>query len=222
LTSELALVPAADGFHAYARFETDSVDSSQIELWADSITEAVARLNQQHPAHEWSAYIGPTGEQMSGTQQIIQGFRVASLTVSPATSEYIDVVRQQIPSLASGCGAGADISFPVKVEGSSQGYSWHSTMESVSRDLNRLCAILSVSFNANWKIRHAANLKAYGEFLLPLARFNILKRTYGNGDLFLDDLTAPSWLEEAWQRLDQDEALATSLHAYHQGLGLER
>jgi hypothetical protein len=221
LTSELALVPATDGFHAYARFETGSVDSLQIELWTNSITEAVVRLNQPHPTHEWSAYIGPVGEQMSGTQRIVQGFRVAGLTANPATSEYIDVVRQQIPSLAAGCGAGADLSFPVKVDGNSQGYDWHAALELVNRDLNRLCAILSVAFNANWMIRHAPNLKVFfGEFSLPAARFDILGR-YSNSDLPLEDLTAPSWLEEAWQRLDQDEALATSLHAYHQGLGLE-
>ena len=220
LTSELALVPTTEGIRALVGVNEQSQIPDQVKPWADALIEATKRLNLGHPEHEWWAIIGPSEHESGSAQVLSSGFKVHDLEVRASTTPYFDAVEQsQWPSISS---ASIHVSFPVTVHGKARGYDWHTASAAAGRDLSQLCALLSVAFDAHWRIRQSPVVQNLADRPLPLTRFNPEQFQGMEHDNWArSDVVAPEWLDNAWRKVDSDDTLRTALYAYQQGLRME-
>jgi hypothetical protein len=169
LKSELALVPTEAGIRAFVGILDASDSPRHVKPWADAIIEAANRINRPHPEHPWTAVIGPVGAQLQGAQVLKAPAEVAGLRIRAATTPYYDAnVQDRVPSLG---GYAVDVSFPVIVEGSAVGYDWGVASQAAAPPLNRLCALLSLAFDANWRVRQAPQRYSNVVEALPRSRF---------------------------------------------------
>ena len=218
LVSELAFFPSPEGVRAWVGITDESQVPEQVQPWADALVEASKRLSRSKPDYEWRAVIGPVGQHSA--QVLTESLEIAGLSVAASTSPYIEAVEQeQVPSIS---GFTINVSFPVTVKGTSQGYNWSVASEDASRNLNRLCALLSVAFQAHWKIRDAPYPYEGQDRPLPLSRFGPEHlHQSAEENWHRSEVVPPAWLPEGWHRAADDEVLATALQAHHQGLKLE-
>jgi chromosome condensin MukBEF MukE localization factor len=218
LISELALVPLRDGkIRALVRVASVDHIPSQIQPWADAITEASQRLSADHPEHQWYAMIGPTGTRARGAQVLTTGGVVGGMTVHPATSIYLDARDpRSFPRLS---GFSYDVSFPVLVGGSSRGYDWSTASETAAIDLTKLCALLSLASGACWRLREVPD-QHDAPIAHPRSRFGQRVFPETDDNYRREEVSFPQWAGRAWERLRNQPSLAVALHAYHQGLDL--
>jgi hypothetical protein len=217
LRSALLLVPGTDGMHAFVRIESAEDVPDQVHPWAEALLEAFQSLDAPHPEYRWWAVVGPGADQLHAQVSIVAPAEVGPIRVHESFV-YIDAYEQRDhPSLS---GVTVNATYPAIVEGRARGYDWFAASRIAARDLNRICALFSVAFDAGWRVRQAPGPDPLEVEYLPKARLSHLESTVS--DTWLrTDATVPDWSRNVWERLDADDALSTALHAHHQALLLE-
>ena len=218
LTSELALVPLPGGkMHAFVGVTSADQIPSQVQPWADAITEAKGLLNTEHPEHHWFAMVGSTSGRGRGAQFLTGGGAVGGMTMYPATSVYLDAEdRRSYPTLS---GFTYDVSYPIVVEGYSRGYDWSTASETAATSLTKLCGLLSLAFGTCWRLRQAPDWRDE-PISHPRSRFGPEVFPDSDDNYAREDVSFPGWADKAWTTLESQPSLAVALHAYHQGLDL--
>jgi len=218
LTSELTFLPTDAGMRVFVGIHNEADVPAQVQPWSDAIIEATKRLNAGHPEFAWEAAIGPVGRQLRGVQRLQEGGTVAGLEVGAATTLFRDVQpSHEVPQFNA---FRAEVSYPLVVRGSDRSFNWRRAAPKAAERLNRLCALLSVAFDANWRLQHTPYLEETGHLAVPPARFPELFNP-PNTNYQTEDVTLPDWLASAWQRCEAEGDLATALHAHHQALAME-
>lgn len=195
--------------------------ADEVATWIAVLNDSLSRMKKDLPAFRWAAGIGvSTDDSMSGAQFLTNGFSIGGLDVEAAGSVYLDILKSKAPSLSSNQ---ITWTYPVVVKGVAAGYEWFAASESVSRDLGRLCALLSVAFDEHWAVlespRHFPN---DGPIELARSRYGITVPGGNEDDYAHTSVSPPDWLtDEVWNRVVDDEMLETSLLAHHQALRLE-
>jgi hypothetical protein len=218
LTSELCLVPASTGIRVYVGITSPDQIPGQVRPWSEAIIAAIERLNRGgHPEHEWWAVIGQVGPHPKGAQVLTTGALIGAIEIGAATALYFDCAMPVLPMLS---GYQLEWSFPLITHGASRGFNWPAASESAARQLNLICALLSVALDAYWTVRQAPEPQPLTPERLPLSRFGDL------GDLDTNvsrhNVQLPEWCLNAWTRIAADDVLITSLLAHHQALALEQ
>lgn len=218
LSSELVLLPTSTGIRFLVKISDQTRVPREVEPWVGAIMEAVGRLDDVHPKFEWWAAVGPVGLQLRGAQFVTNEATIGEMVVHPSKKIFLEAVEGPAPTIG---GHSVQPSFPVVVEGVSSGYDWLSATESVPSDLNMLCALLSVAFDANWRIRQIPNPGSKPDSELPQERLGTGVHAADNSGWQSESVAIPSWCATAWRKAVDDDVIATALHAHHTALALE-
>lgn len=185
-----------------------------------SAERAVELLGGPDSSFTWLAMIGPPLASMSQPPSVREESTVGTMKISPGDCRFLEIVHpSEHPSLHS---YGVSQFFPIMVQGVSTGYSWSVASIAAARELNQLCAILSVSWRLPVTIREAP-------FVFPLNAKPVVPRSA------IEDLpnnsvpaatptfkTVPPWATSALRLVQRRQRIADALAAHHQGLLLMR
>jgi hypothetical protein len=206
--------------------ETEDIPSAVIIAWLEAARAATQSLGTQYPKHDWSAVIGPTPSRMSvvragvDTEGLAAPGSFGSLELSSCGRHVLEAVTN--PEMPSFSGGHIHGSIPIIVHGSSQGYSWESAAVSAARDLNRACAILSVSWDVCMVVRESPAPLEWGVRQVP-------ERPIGFPADFVPQVSVapvvdrkiPPWAGVAWQIVDKKRRVSDAVAAFHEGFKVE-
>ena len=110
-------------------------------------------------------------------------------------------------------------SWPVIVEGTSSGEHWPTVVRNAAPGLHRACSLIALAWDEPWQVRTAAtnpyNLPPHAPESWPDPNgFDLFPPLYEPAD-HVEAL--PSWVAEAWTRLESDVGLAAALDSWHEG-----
>jgi hypothetical protein len=187
---------------------------------ASAARSAVDWLKNDGPQHEWSAVLGVSPDSPGGSVFGLDGkARIGSFTLQSA--EHFLVEASQVLQNPSFMSHSINASVPISVRGKSRGYSWTEAASSAARDLNRLCALLSLEWNTCLVIRESPAPLEWGERKVPE---RVFWQDVGTGQGLPDfdkveRKKAPGWLKVAWESTGSPNSrLARALHAHYEGL----
>ncbi|MGK5442141.1 hypothetical protein ACSNN7_10000 [Micromonospora sp. URMC 105] len=215
----LLIAPLIDGRIALFVGHRGS-DDEMIEIWRRVTDYATANLGQEGDLHEWSAVLGPPATRVGGMEVSllkpgeVGPFRLASAD-RPLREGSFSV------GMPSFHGMSSDLSWPILARGSHRGYSWQSTSKKAARELNQLCALLSVAWDTCLVIRESPAPMDWGERLPPEKIFWQEIPTLSD-EVPRPEPTSgreiPNWSEAGWARITKTPRLADAVSAHHEGL----
>ena len=104
------------------------------------------------------------------------------------------------------------------VEGTASGYDWWAASEAATRDLNRLCALMTVSLGRAWTVRQSPGMVEGDEAEIVIPEHGPFERHYGTTDLARSDVAVPNWLDQAWDVVVDDQLGSDALSAHYEGM----
>lgn len=220
LTSSLMIVPVKEGFEFFVEVAVKDISEPQIELWRTAILSAMDSLQVEQSDHIWLAVIGQVEHSAVKAQVLSAGISIDGITIEPATTCFVDIETDFIhsPDLTS---RGLVHSFPVHVRGTAKGFDWNSASRSAAQDINAICALLSIAFDARWDVRQAplnTDSKLRG---LPAARVREDDSMADETNFDSETVSIPDWFGDGLSRMRESEVLATAVHSHHHALRLE-
>jgi hypothetical protein len=190
-------------------------DEGQVAPWVHAVTQAKARLANQHPEFQWTAVIGPSPNNYGTALGLAEAATIGSLRLRPGGSRLVEYLPASSLS-----GRNTFWSWPVLVEGTAKGYNWPAATEAAARDLTRLCALLSVSWRRGWQVRQPPMEGAGSSLAIP--EYAAFEEHIPIGDnIVRADVSVPEWAGEAWGILARDPTARNALTAYYEGLLVE-
>lgn len=222
LRSRLAIIRLRQGI--VVAIEGDGEPSiDQIQPWVTAVQTAGERLGHSHTEFAWGAIVGVSPEwdgRHVNLEVLETPASVGPLRLRPGGVFVQERTPPRFPSLN---GFGAHETWPLIVEGASSGYSWDAASPPASRDLHRLCALLSIVWEQCWVLREGPQPSTLGEIHIP----EKVPPDAWFGPI--DDnrppphpLRVPDWLDSAWTLLDGDSDLAHAVAGHYEGLQLLR
>jgi hypothetical protein len=188
-------------------------EEAQVSPWVHAVTEATTRMTQQHPTFMWAAVIGPSPDaHLTGTG-LAEPATVGPLELRPGGVRHVEYVRPLVPSFSS---RGVFQSWPVIVEGTANGYNWYAAQEVTIRDLNRLCALLSVSTDRAWVVRQSPGERDVMSITIP--ETGPFEQHHGTEEMAHQDVSVPDWLSSAWDVAVSEQLASDALSAYYEGV----
>jgi hypothetical protein len=115
-------------------------DQSQITPWVNAVAKASLGLADQHPDFRWTAVIGPTPSPHSYALGLLEPATVGPLRIRPGGVQLTEL----LPSGSSLSSRGVFWSWPAIIEGTTKGFNWRAASQAATRQLVRLCALLSL------------------------------------------------------------------------------
>jgi hypothetical protein len=175
--------------------------------------------------HRWWAILAPmptlepTGiitTSHNAARVLDRAYRVGVLSLRPGEQQIVEYVRHL------DLGWTEIVSWPVIVEGVSQGDHWTAVTHSATPLLHRLSTLFALAWGEPWQVRVApkdpANLPpVVPEPSPPREWFNGYNPQIGMRALE----SLPAWIPPAWERISQgeiDTAVIAALSCWHQGL----
>lgn len=211
------LAVTTDAVHVFAAGQTEPNDAL-IEQLAVAAQVASVRLGDEGQDHPWSAVVGYASERISGGEKrlaaeaIIGSMRLVStetVLIEPDTSSQISLSSWAIHA-----------STPIRVYGTSRGYSWDAASPRAARDLHTLCGLLSVAWNSPIVVREGAAPLDWGDRHVPRHPpwYQSLDDSGDEGrPADGEAVTLPPWLDEAWARTQSAAYLVAALDAFLEG-----
>lgn len=195
----------------------DQEDDAQVTLWVQAVEAANARMTDEHPTFRWVALIGPAPSEQGAGMGITEPATVGPLELRPGGIRHTEYVQPSIgpPSFSS---RAVFQSWPVIVEGTASGYNWFPAQETAMRDLNRLCALLTVAFGQTWTVRQAPWMVEDDEAQIVIPEHGLFEEHHGNTDLAHDDVSVPDWLSSAWDVAVGEQLVSDALGAHYEGM----
>jgi hypothetical protein len=192
-------------------------DDAQVAPWIRAVEAANARMTDQHPTFRWVALVGPAPSEQESGMGLTGPATVGPLELRPGGVCHTEHVRSSIgpPSFSSRV---VFQSWPVIVEGMASGYNWYPAQEAATRDLNRLCALLTVAFGRTWTVRQGPAMVEEGEAQIVIPEYGRFEEHHGDSDLAHDDVSVPSWLSSAWDVAVGEQLASDALGAYYEGM----
>jgi hypothetical protein len=217
LNSFLRVVPLDDGVYVFVTGAGNVPNAAEVDPWGDAVREAVRRIGQDHRVFSWNAVIGPRPG-MHGIGQVVDAeAEISGLRVRPGGVLLYEDTQAGFPSF------GVHSSFwsaPAIVTGEARGYSWVPASGAAANELHRLCALLSVAWDAPWVIRQAASPDENGEPWIP-ERLPFEAPWHEGIDpsgWIQEPVSIPDWASEGWERIEGDRILEDALGAHHQAV----
>ena len=211
------LAVAADAVHVFAAGQGEPNEALTTQLVV-ATQVATARLGEEGEDQAWSAIVGYASERIGGGEKrLADEATVGSLRLISAETLLTEPDTSHQVSLSSWA---IHASTPIRVYGSSRGYSWDAASPRAARDLHTLCGLLSIAWNSPIVVREAAAPLDWGDRHVP--RYPPWYRS-------LDDstdeerpaggeaVTLPPWLDEAWARTQSAAYLVAALDAFLEG-----
>jgi hypothetical protein len=188
-------------------------DQSQIAPWASAVAKASLGLADQHPDFRWAAVIGPTPSPHSYALGLLEPATVGPLQIRPGGVQ----LTEYLPSRSSLFSRGVFWSWPAIVEGTTRGFNWRAASQAATRQLVRLCALLSVCWGRAWQIRQGPVDAGESSLVIPeFAAFEEHPKT--SSEVHRAAVAVPAWASDAWETLAGDRAATNALTAHYEGL----
>lgn len=215
--SQLLIAPTVDSILLFVGFEPGKPDdSSQVEPWVKTVNEVFRSIGTYKEDLSWAAVVAPFAP--GSHPKFASESRVAHLLLRPASNPYVSFERG-IGSVSL-YGGQVDWSWPIIVDGVSSGYNFDVAFREASKDVNRLCALLTAVYGFEWRVLQDPNPAEPGIFDVPLPpdshRTGMIERDRAGWDKRRTEFVP--WLTEAWSKLEGDASLLQSVHAFHQAL----
>jgi hypothetical protein len=190
-------------------------DEGQVAPWVHAVTQAKARIANQHPEFQWTAVIGPSPNNYGIALGLAEAATIGPLRLRPGGSRLVEY----LPA-SSLNGRNTFWSWPAIVEGTARGYNWPAATEAAARDLTRLCALLSVNWRRGWQVRQPPMEGAGSSPAIPeYAAFE--EHTSIGDNIQRADVSVLEWASGAWDILARDPTARNALTAYYEGLLVE-
>ncbi len=216
-TTSLLVVPLDSGL--YVRVEGDGArDGTQVGMWRDAISEAIARIGKATYPFTWSAMIGvaPGVKGIRQLRALLEPVVIGGVKLLPARRRETDRVAAWPPMLHTWQLVD---SWPMHVTAQQSGYEWQVVADDAKKKLFCLCSALSVIWGECWTLRAlpvpvppppptSASASPPGE--------DASEPSAPPGPL-----TVPAWLPVAWPHIESDETLCTALAMHHEGLAID-
>lgn len=190
-----------------------------ISMVTTAAERATATLGEEGEEFAWTAIIGHGPERISGgPSQLTTEVSIGPMQLASTEQVLVEPDVTQQRSLSSW---GVQYSIPLRVRGSSRGYSWRAASVRAARDLHTLCGLLSVVADETIILREAPAPADWGERIVPpnppwyqpslvdSATFDISTATA---------LSLPEDLDSAWARIQQEPVLIAALDTYLEGI----
>lgn len=190
-------------------------DNRQIAPWAQAANEANTRMANQHTDFRWTAIIGPTPDGV-GADGLAEAAMVGPLRLRPGGVRLVEYAPSQLPSFFS---RNVFWSWPAIVEGTARSYSWRAASQVATRDLVRLCTLLSVAWRRAWRIRQAP-IEGDGSSLVIPEYTPFEQHTPTHDDIQHTEALVPEWATGAWE-VARGGMARNALTAYYEGLLVE-
>jgi hypothetical protein len=155
------------------------------------------------PIHQMRRYAGP---EHLGT------FRLRSV------EQPLDEFVRLEPRTMDGCMYFS--SWPVIVEGTSDEQEWPRVVQSVAPGLHRVSALISLAWGEPWQVRTAPTNHENLPPRVPTAWPPPAMFERPPVQTVGEDEELPTWVNEAWYRLDETPGIGAALDAWHEGIHL--
>jgi hypothetical protein len=195
---------------------------AQLEAAADVAT---GRLGDSGGDHSWTAIIGHSPDRIVGLERRLD----VVATVGAMRLESTDVTLSE-PGIAEQSSLSSwsmHRSVPIRVTGTSRGYSWGVASVQAGRDLRTLCGLLSLAWNcAAFTVREAPAPLEWGPRLVPPHPPWYAEPSQplpaGANALPGEAAVVPEWLGGAWPRLETNRWMLDALDAFLEGMYSEQ
>ena len=183
--------------------------ATEIEHWNSAARTACEQLSAGDVRFDWRAVVGPPTAHASHMGPNAET-RVGTLTIRTVDQLIADPIPAAFPTLFA-TPSGTATWRPIVVEGQTTARRFKDAHMRATRELRRLCALLSLAWQFPFTLRQAPLSRNGAELALP------------NGpraELGADARELPLWLDHAWKKLDGDPKLARALGIYYEGVTL--
>ncbi len=190
-----------------------------LEPWLTALDTAVKRLAEDEPEFNWWAAIGSREAMISDVPKVVESATLGNITIESAKNPY----TEGLDGLENPHMSGANIvsSFPLVVRGRSRGYNWDAALDRATRDLNTICALLSVELDCHWRIRSQPHIDEGRAIELPSWGYGLSDSEHHIPVLgSMREVRIPSWFERAFALVGEDEILYAAIHSHREGLAL--
>lgn len=197
-------------------------DDTVLAAVADAVRQVDLKMGDEGNEHRWSAVLGPPPDAVGG-----RSVRLASTAIEVETmhieSSNVVMVEPGSPVLPTLSGWSVHSSVPIRVAGTSAGYSWDAASGRAARDLRTVCGLLSVAWDAVIAVREAAQSLDTGVSRAvpdhpPWYAMEDGERPTGVPG---EPVEIPEWFGDAWRRLHQDAKLQAALDIFLEGFYCE-
>lgn len=195
-----------------------AADKQLVDELTTAIQEASGKLGSEGEEHEWSAIIGPTHERVGGTEKRISGaVTLGRFRIESADSVFVEPDTSHQRSLS---GWAIQKSVPIRVYGTSRGYSWESASVRAARDLHTVCGILTMALEMPTMVREAAAPVEWGIRQVPPHPpwYTGIRGEVPILDVReIPEVDLPDWVDGAWERVQESPRLLGALDAFLEG-----
>lgn len=195
----------------------DVPDSNLLSSLAGAAQVASDRLGETGTDHAWTAVIGrPTSGGVPGLEKRLEG----SAAVGPLQLQSTEVVLVEPDTAEQTSISSWSIaqSVPIRVRGSSRGYSWVVAAGHAARDLRTLCGLLSVAWDCELAVREAAAPVEWGMREVPKQPPWYSPDAPPMLGALPEPATVPAWIDNAWTNAQEDAQLLAALDSFLEGL----
>jgi hypothetical protein len=214
--TRLLVWPIDGGLALFAGGRDEPPDEEACSLWLDAARCATTRLGLEGEPQHWSALIGPPQPRVGGSEATLgETVAIGPFVLEPQHRPFRESWPSRPPSLL---GRALNLSWFIGVEGQHAGYNWPIAGRRAAFDIHRLCTLLSVAGVGPTVLREAPAPLEWGRRTVP--ETNPWEPMPGQlGDHPTPAIwTPPSWLDDAWNRVQSMPWLAHALSAHHEGL----
>ncbi|MFF3129913.1 hypothetical protein ACFVRD_49015 [Streptomyces sp. NPDC057908] len=228
MTSILRVRPHADGITCTVVGEDGTLSPAQIDPWRAGAHTAVGEIGRHQKPHAWDALVGLSPSTILGPdlRGQLSGRNLGPLDLA-ASGVYMREFRG--PERVDSHFTGISRTFPVVVTGRVTTYHWDRVVPVAQAQLRRVCALLTLSRKQLWEPRtHPWPQTAAGSTLkIPISvgpEFPSPEGQEWTGEVppGTAGWRLPWWVDQAWERLENDSGLSTALNAYYEAMRLHR
>lgn len=166
---------------------------------------------------EWTAVIGALPH-FGPRLALNSDAQIGPLRLLAGPHSLYEGIAADLPTLSA---RNVHVWWPIAVEGRHESGDWATTVQAASRQLHRLCALLSVVTECGWTLREMPVPTWRGvDAIPPHLPYQSSDEKFLSGLGNRVDLALPGWLDDAWSRLDREGDLTMAVGAYWEGLAL--
>lgn len=213
--TRLLIVHLDQSLALFAGGRDEAPDEDVIAFWLDAAKCAGTRLGLEGEPVRWSALVGPPIPRVAGFETTLADtVRIGPFALTPESRPLRESWPSRPPSINSRTLAST---WFIGVEGNSKGYNWQVAGKAAALDLQKLSSLLSVTGAGPTVVREAPAPLDWGRRTVP--NTNPWEPQDVSGDAPAPRAwTPPTWLGDAWNRLESTPWLAHALAAHHEGL----
>ncbi|MGW3251445.1 hypothetical protein ACWDCX_12820 [Streptomyces fungicidicus] len=228
VTSILRVHPHPAGIACTVVGEDGTLAPDQVDPWRIGAHTAVSEIGRHQQPQVWDALVGLSPSVGLGPDTLGE---LTARSLGPLDLASAGVYMREFrgPERVDSHFIGIRRTFPVIVTGRVTTYHWDRVVPVAQVQLRRVCALLTLSTRLLWEPRsHPWPQSSTGPTLkVPISvnpGFSMPTGQEWTGDVppGTGNWKLPWWVDQAWERLENDSGLNIALNAYYEAVRLQR